>query len=195
MQKPLDNPFLQFAAWYEMAGNSRIEKPNAMVLSTSTEQSGVSSRVVLLSSFDERGFVFHTNYLSHKGVQIKMNPRVSLLFWWDELGYQVRIEGTANKTEPSESDEYFAGRPHGSQIGAWASEQSEEIPGRDLLEERVVEFNARFPDGVVERPPHWGGYRVVPENFEFWVNRDNRLHDRFRFERNGGLWSWTRLAP
>ena len=195
MQKPLENPFHQFAAWYEMAGNSSIDKPNAMVLSTSDGKGAVSSRVVLLSSFSEDGFVFHTNYLSHKGEDIEASAQVALLFWWDELGYQVRVEGTALKTGEPESDEYFAGRPHGSQIGAWASEQSKVIADRNVLNERVVEFNSRFQNREVERPPHWGGYRVLPQHFEFWVNRDNRLHDRFRFERSGQSWSWVRLAP
>jgi len=195
MQKPNDNPFRQFAAWYEMAGHSSIDKPNAMVLSTTDNAGGVSSRVVLLSSFNEEGFVFHSNYLSEKGREIDSNPRVALLFWWDELGYQVRIAGAVDKTSPAESDEYFAGRPRGSQIGAWASEQSQVIPGRTALEARVAEFKAKYKAGDVPRPPHWGGYRVKPDRFEFWVNRDNRLHDRFHYELSGGSWSWVRLAP
>jgi pyridoxamine 5'-phosphate oxidase len=195
MQKPHDNPFKQFAAWYEMAGNSSIDKPNAMVLSTKDDAGGVSSRLVLLSSFNQEGFVFHTNYLSRKGREIESSPRVALLFWWDELGYQVRIAGTAEKTSPTESDEYFAGRPHGSQVGAWASEQSQVIPGRAVLDERVAEFRAKFKAADVPRPSHWGGYRVKPDRFEFWVNRENRLHDRFSYKLSGGTWEWVRLAP
>jgi pyridoxamine 5'-phosphate oxidase len=195
MQKPNDDPFKQFAAWYEMADHSSIEKPNAMVLSTSDGEGWVSSRIVLLSSFDHDGFVFHTNYLSKKGREIDTNSRVALLFWWDELGYQVRIEGIAGKTTSSESDDYFAGRPRGSQIGAWASEQSEVIPGRSVLDERVTDFKVKYRGGDVPRPPHWGGYRVKPDSFEFWINRESRLHDRFRFELLGNAWRWVRLAP
>lgn len=195
MQKPHDNPFKQFAAWYEMAGNSSIDKPHAMVLSTSDGAGEVSSRMVLLSSFNQEGFVFHTNYLSRKGREIESSPRVALLFWWDELGYQVRIAGTVEKTDPVESDEYFAGRPRGSQIGAWASEQSQVIPGRTVLDERVAEFREKFKSVEVPRPSSWGGYRVKPDQFEFWVNRDNRLHDRFSYKLSNGAWEWVRLAP
>jgi len=195
MQKPHDDPFRQFAAWYEMASNSSIDKPNAMVLSTNDDTGGVSSRIVLLSSFNQDGFVFHTNYLSKKGREIGTNPRVALLFWWDELGYQVRIGGVAEKTDPSESDEYFSGRPRGSQIGAWASEQSRIIPGRTVLDERAKEFEAKFKAGDVPRPSHWGGFRVKPDRFEFWVNRENRLHDRFHYSLSGQSWTWVRLAP
>jgi len=195
MQKPHDDPFQQFAAWYEMASNSSIEKPNAMVLSTGDSESGISSRVVLMSSFDQHGFVFHTNYLSKKGREIESNPRVALLFWWDELGYQVRIGGAAEKTSPSEADDYFAGRPRGSQIGAWASDQSQVIPGRSVLDERVDEFLAKYRASDVPRPPHWGGYRVKPDRFEFWVNREDRLHDRFCYTPSGDAWAWVRLAP
>jgi pyridoxamine 5'-phosphate oxidase len=195
MQKPHDDPFQQFAAWYEMADHSSIDKPNAMVLSTSDGEGWVSSRVVLLSSFSHDGFVFHTNYLSKKGKDIETNQRVALLFWWDELGYQVRIEGIAGKTKPTESDEYFAGRPRGSQLGAWASEQSQVIPCRSVLDERTAEFKETYKAEDVPRPPHWGGYRVRPDTFEFWVNRENRLHDRFRFELLEQGWRWVRLAP
>ena len=195
MQKPHDNPFQQFAAWYEMASNSSIDKPHAMVLSTNDDVGGVSSRIVFLSSFNHDGFVFHTNYLSKKGREIEASPRVALLFWWDELGYQVRIGGVAKKTEPSESDEYFSGRPRGSQIGAWASEQSRVIPGRNVLDARVEEFSAKFKAGDVPRPPHWGGYRVKPDRFEFWVSRENRLHDRFFYTPSEEGWTWARLAP
>lgn len=194
MKRPDDNPIRQFTDWFQRASNAGIDKPNAMVLSTA-RQEGVAARVVLLSSFDEHGFVFHTNYLSDKGSEIERNNRVSLLFWWDELGYQVRITGVAEKTAPERSDAYFAGRPRGSQLGAWASEQSHEIDGRDVLEQRVEQFTEKFHDGDVPRPPHWGGYIVKPEAIEFWVNRNDRLHDRFRFTRQQGQWRWVRLAP
>jgi len=195
MYKPLSDPIKQFAVWFEMARNSSIDKPNAMVLSTSDGNDGVSSRMVLLSSFSDGGFVFHTNYLSRKGREIDDNNRVALLFWWDELGYQIRIAGEAEKTSESDSDDYFAGRLRGSQIVAWASEQSQVIGGRSLLEQRVIEFTDKFRGGDVPRPPHWGGYCVKPYSFEFWINREDRLHDRFRYEKAGQEWSWSRLAP
>lgn len=192
---PRNNPIDQFADWFEQARHAGIDKPNAMVLSTSTADGKPSSRVVLLSSFSENGFVFHTNYLSHKGGDIKHNPYVSLLFWWDELGYQVRINGRAEKTGAEKSDAYFAGRPRGSQLGAWASEQSQVIESRKVLDRRLDDFAERFDGIEVSRPPHWGGYIVVPESIEFWINRDDRLHDRFLFTRDGEGWGWQRLAP
>lgn len=195
MNEPKKNPFDQFADWFEQARHAGIDKPNAMVLSTSTADGKPSSRVVLLSSFSNNGFVFHTNYLSHKGGEIEQNPRVSLLFWWDELGYQVRISGRAEKTGQEKSDAYFAGRPRGSQLGAWASEQSRVIESRTVLDRRLEDFTERFDGIEVARPPHWGGFIVVPESIEFWINRDDRLHDRFLFTRDGEGWGWQRLAP
>jgi pyridoxamine 5'-phosphate oxidase len=195
MKHPASNPFDLFANWYSLAGQSGIDKPNAMTLSTSGDNGQVSSRMVLLSSFDEQGFVFHTNYKSHKAMQIDKDSRVALLFWWDPIGYQVRIEGRAGKTSAGESDAYFSQRPRGSQIGAWASEQSTVIASRDVLEEQVRELHDRYAGREVPRPPHWGGYRVVPELFEFWINQDSRLHDRFLYKLENLQWQWTRLAP
>jgi pyridoxamine 5'-phosphate oxidase len=195
MKQPLDNPIDQFAEWFDQAKNAAIDKPNAMILSTSGAGGVPASRVVLLSSFSAQGFVFHTNYRSDKGDEIAQNNRVSLLFWWDSLGYQVRINGVAEKTSPEKSDAYFSGRPRGSQLGAWASEQSRVIASRDVLDKRLDEFTEQFESGEVPRPPHWGGYIVRPEIIEFWVNRENRLHDRFRFSRKGKEWHWQRLAP
>jgi len=195
MDEPKNNPIDQFADWFEQARHAGIDKPNAMVLSTSTADGKPSSRVVLLSSYSENGFVFHTNYLSQKGEELEQNNHVSLLFWWDELGYQVRINGRAAKTAPEKSDAYFAGRPRGSQVGAWASEQSRVIESRDVLDRRVANFTEKFEGVAVSRPPHWGGYIVVPESIEFWINRDDRLHDRFLFTREGEGWRWQRLAP
>lgn len=189
-----DNPVEQFADWFEQASRTGIDKPNAMILSTAGDQ-GAAARVVLLSSFDEQGFVFHTNYLSDKGHEIEQDNRVNLLFWWDELGYQVRISGVAEKTAPEKSDAYFAGRPRGSQLGAWASEQSHEIEGREVLDQRVEQFTDKFRDTDVPRPSHWGGYLIRPAVIEFWINRDDRLHDRFRFSREQGQWRQVRLAP
>jgi len=190
-----ENPVDLFLTWYNQAKQADIDKPNAMTLSTVDGSGKAQSRIVLLSSFDENGFVFHTNYNSHKGEQLARNPSASLLFWWDQLGYQVRVTGEAGKTTESESDAYFRGRPRGSQIGAWASEQSHEISSRQVLEDRVVEFEKKFSGKDVARPPHWGGYRLVPERFEFWINRQNRLHDRILFIRSREGWQKKILAP
>jgi pyridoxamine 5'-phosphate oxidase len=151
--------------------------------------------MVLLSSFDERGFVFHTNYESGKGSEIAACPQVALLFWWDSPNQQVRIEGVAERTSPEESDAYFAGRPRGAQLGAWASDQSRPLPSRETLEARVRKVEARYPRAPVPRPSHWGGYRVIPSSFEFWASREDRLHDRFRYDRTPGGWTATRLYP
>lgn len=195
MKHPIPDPFEMFANWFELAGQSDIDKPNAMTLSTCGAGGRVSSRIVLLSSFDKRGFVFHTNYNSHKAQQISNDERVSLLFWWDPIGYQVRIDGRVEKTSAEDSDVYFSQRPRGSQIGAWASEQSMVIESREVLETRVKTLNEKYTGQEVPRPPHWGGYRVVPESFEFWINQESRLHDRFLYEQKDRQWHWTRLAP
>jgi len=195
MKHPLPDPFEMFANWFGLAGESGIDKPNAMTLSTRGEDGQVSSRIVLLSSFDQRGFVFHTNYQSHKAQQIANDPRVALLFWWDPIGYEVRIEGRAEKTSAEDSDAYFSGRPRGSQIGAWASEQSAVIESREVLEDRVEVLHKKYAGQEVPRPPHWGGYRVVPVSFEFWINQESRLHDRFLYTKRDQGWQWVRLAP
>ncbi len=195
MDTPLANPFDQFTDWYDKAAKADIDKPNAMVLSTSDTDGQAFARVVLLSSYNENGFVFHTNYKSEKGKQIDANNKVSLLFWWDELGYQVRINGHAEKTLADDSDKYFSRRPHGSKIGAWASEQSSAISDRSVLDKNIEKYSEQFAENEVPRPPHWGGYRVIPDEFEFWVNRDDRLHDRFLFRKSNHAWEWSRLAP
>lgn len=190
------DPIAQFARWFDEASRAGIDKPNAMTLSTVGADGRPASRVVLLSSFDERGFVFHGNYESRKGGDIAHAPWVALLFWWDPPGYQVRIEGRAEKTRPEESDAYFAQRPRGSQLGAWASDQSRAIESRAALEARLAETERRYAGGPVPRPPHWGGYRVFPLAIEFWENREDRLHDRVRYERTEqGGWRAVRLAP
>lgn len=195
MDTPNPNPFSQFADWFEKASQADIDKPNAMVLSTSDADGRVSARVVLLSSFDEKGFVFHSNYDSEKGKQVETNDQVSLLFWWDDLGYQLRIDGRIEKTSAESSDEYFSQRPRGSQVGAWASQQSSVIKNRAVLDQRVKEFSEKYEGQSVPRPPHWGGYIIIPTRFEFWLNRDDRLHDRFLYELADNEWQWSRLAP
>ena len=190
------NPLEWFAQWYTKACATQIDKPNAMVLSTVSIRGEPSSRMVLMSYFDHKGLVFHTNYLSRKGEEIERSPNVALLFWWDTLGYQVRVEGTAEKIPTADSDSYFVQRPRGSQLGAWASEQSREIASRAELEERMENIATLLRGCEVPRPPHWGGYRVKPHAIEFWESRDNRLHERTRFERDSaGGWRVQLLAP
>lgn len=191
-----NNPFNLFDNWFNQAKESDIDKPNAMTLSTVNGQGEVHARILLLSSFDNNGFVFHTNYNSEKGVQLAANSSACLLFWWDCLGYQIRINGDINKTTAQESDVYFDSRPRGSQIGAWASEQSQVIESHQIINDRVQEFEEKFSGKDVPRPPHWGGYRLVPDKFEFWVNKENRLHERtlFTHNKNNG-WVKTILAP
>ncbi|HEY6105889.1 MAG TPA: pyridoxamine 5'-phosphate oxidase [Anaeromyxobacteraceae bacterium] len=192
---PVD-PIDLFRRWYGEALRAAVAKPDAMALATAGPDGCPAVRMVLLSSFDERGFVFHTNYRSRKAEEMARQPRVALALWWDPLARQVRVEGRAEKTSEAESDAYFAGRPRGSQLGAWASDQSAAIPDRAALEARLAEAERRYQGGPVPRPPHWGGYRVVPDAIEFWEGRENRLHDRVRYRRGeGGAWIAERLAP
>jgi len=189
------DPFELFRIWYNEACGSSPAFPNAMTLSTVSGGGSPASRMVLLSSFDERGFVFHTNYQSGKGSEIAAHPRVALLFWWDSPNRQVRIEGSVERTSKEESDAYFTERPRGAKLGAWASDQSRPLPSRETLEERVRKAEARFAGVPVPRPPHWGGYRVKPISFEFWTGREDRLHDRLRYDRTPDGWTTTRLYP
>jgi pyridoxamine 5'-phosphate oxidase len=190
------NPFAQFAHWFEEAKAAQPLFPESMTVATAAEDGRVSARICLLKDFDEHGFVFFTNYQSRKGEQISANPRVALCFHWQVLERQVRIEGAAVKVAEEESDEYFATRPRGSQLGAWASEQSHVISGRDGLEARVRELEEVYRDRPVPRPPHWGGYRVIPVWIEFWQGRADRLHDRFSYRlREPKDWVIERLSP
>ncbi len=188
------DPVELFRLWFTQAVAAEVPEPNAMSLATATPDGRPSVRVVLLKGFDERGFTFFTNYDSRKGRELAVNPHGALCFWWYDLARQVRADGRVEKVPAAESDEYFATRPLGSRLGAWASDQSGVIPDRDHLDRRYAELLAEHPDGRVPRPPHWGGYRLVPDEFEFWQGRPNRLHDRLRYRRAAGGWVRERLA-
>jgi pyridoxamine 5'-phosphate oxidase len=189
------DPIRQFDAWFKQALDARLPEPNTMTLATVDARGYPSARIVLIKGVDERGFVFFTNYESRKGLDLAVNPHASLLFYWIELERQVRVEGTVVKTNAEDSDTYFHSRPLGSRIGAWASEQSRPIESRALLEAREKSFSERFGENP-PRPPHWGGYRLVPENIEFWQGRPSRLHDRILYTRlSAGGWRISRLSP
>ncbi|WP_420080455.1 pyridoxamine 5'-phosphate oxidase [Streptomyces sp. JL4002] len=191
-----EDPMEQFARWFQQAADSHLFEPNAMVVSTATPDGRPSSRTVLLKQFDGRGFVFFTNYGSRKGREIGANPHVALLFPWHPIARQVIVTGTAARIGRDETAAYFRSRPHGSQLGAWASEQSTVIGSRAELDRRYAELEERHPEGEqVPVPPEWGGYRVVPEAVEFWQGHENRLHDRLRYVLDGGAWRLERLAP
>jgi len=190
------SPVTQFEQWYTQAIESGIPEPNAMTLATVDSDGQPAVRTVLLKLYDMQGFVFFTNYASDKAHQIEANPRVALLFPWVALGRQVRISGVAAKIPLHESAAYFATRPRGSQIGAWASPQSQVITTRSLLDVRFEEMKQRFASGNIPLPDFWGGYRVVPQAMEFWQARAQRLHDRFLYSRDGdGPWTIERCAP
>ena len=191
----LADPFEQFRIWYELAQIEITDEPTAMACATVDENGQPAVRMVLLKDYNTRGFVFYTNFNSHKGKELRTNPRLSLLFWWPPMARQIRIQGTAVPVTPEEADTYFSSRPLGSKIGAWASPQSEVIPDRNWLESNYATILDAHPEGDISRPQHWSGYRVVPESFEFWQGRNDRLHDRFLFERQGDGWVHSRLAP
>jgi pyridoxamine 5'-phosphate oxidase len=190
------DPIKQFANWFTTAIETGIRDVNAMSLATAGRNAKPSVRIVLLKGFDEDGFVFFTNYESEKGKQLEANPYAALGFYWIELDRQIRISGKVDKTSREESQTYFHSRPVGSQLSAWASRQSAVLDGRRVLDARMEEINERFADKPVPLPPHWGGYRLKPDNMEFWQGRPNRLHDRFRYTRQSdGSWLIERLAP
>jgi pyridoxamine 5'-phosphate oxidase len=190
------NPFIQFKFWFDQALEAQLTEPNAMTLATSTPDGKPSGRMVLLKNFDDRGFVLFTNYNSHKGQELAENPHAALVFWWAELERQVRIVGTVEKISTEESDGYFEMRPPHSRLGAWASNQSEVIAGREVLERQWQEFQRKYQNQEVPRPPYWGGFRVIPQEIEFWQGRSSRLHDRLLYIRlDYGGWQIERLSP
>ena len=189
------DPFLQFANWFDEYVSSGPLEPSACVVSTVGKDGAPSSRVVLLKGFDERGFVFFTNYKSKKATDLSNDPRVAMHFFWPELERQIEILGVAERTSRVESETYFASRPVDSKLGAWASKQSSELESRDELSERFAEVRSQFADGGVPCPDFWGGFRVKPVLFEFWQGRPNRLHDRIRYLRDENAWTIARLYP
>ncbi|MEN9934183.1 MAG: hypothetical protein RLZZ387_762 [Chloroflexota bacterium] len=189
------DPLRQFQVWFDQAVAAGLVEPNAMTLASATPAGRPSARVVLLKSFDAAGFVFFTNYESRKGAELLANPWAALAFYWPQLERQVRAEGRVAPVTPEESDAYFASRPLSARVGAWASAQSRAIESRADLEGRVAELEARFAGGEVPRPPHWGGFRVVPEVVEFWQGRPSRLHDRICYTWGDGGWAIERLSP
>ena len=191
-----DDPMWQFGQWFEEAMSVKVPEMNAMTLATADENGHPSLRTVLLKGIEFGGFVFYTNYESRKGRQLDVNPNASLLFFWPSLERQIRIEGIVKKIPADASTEYFQSRPVGSQIGAWTSPQSEAIPDREFLELRLAEYYNKFRDrDPIPRPDHWGGYVLTPERLEFWQGREDRLHDRFEYQRVKEEWKLFRLAP
>lgn len=189
------DPVAQFCIWFDHATAAGIREPNAMTLATVDDAGMPCQRTVLLKSFDGDGFVFFTNYESRKAAQMVGNPQVSLLFPWITLERQVSVQGRVEKIASAESQEYFSSRPRESQIGAWVSNQSEVIPSREFLTQKLAAIRERFAEGEIPLPPFWGGYRVVPSRFEFWQGGPARLHDRFRYWQDAGAWRMERLSP
>lgn len=189
------DPLPRFQAWLAEARASEPNDPEAMTLATADSRGRPSARMVLLKDADERGFVFYTNLESRKGQELRENPHAALLMHWKSLRRQVRIEGPVSPVDPAEADEYFASRPRGSRIGAWASSQSRPMEGMFVLERRVAEFTAKFGLGEIPRPPHWSGFRLAPERIEFWKDGKFRLHERIIHIREGNTWRLERLFP
>lgn len=189
------DPLEQFQSWFAEAGAAGVEAPEAMALATAAPDGRPSVRMVLLKDAGETGFAFYTSYESRKGAELAANPHAALLFHWRPLGRQVRVEGEVGRVPAAESEAYFGTRPLGSRLAAWASPQSRPLADRAELDARFAEMRARFPDGDVPLPPHWGGYRLVPDAYEFWQHGDDRLHDRIRYERVDSAWRRERLGP
>ncbi len=195
-EKEVDkDPFMQFDKWFKEAVKSEIPEVNAMTIATANKHGRPSARTVLLKQFDEKGFVFFTNYGSAKAKDIAENPQAALLFFWEPLERQIRIVGKVEKVSAAESFEYFRSRPIDSQLGAWASEQSSVISARELLERAFGEMLEKFKNGEIPLPSFWGGLRIIPDEFEFWQGRVNRLHDRIAYKKNDDMWIINRLSP
>ncbi len=195
-EKTVDkDPFIQFDKWYNEHLKAGIAIPETVSLGTASASGRVSVRTVLLKGYDEKGFVFFTNYNSKKGILLSENPFAALLFYWPESGRQVRIEGMTKKVSDTESASYFSSRPRESQISSWASDQSSVIPDRLFLERSFDFQKTRFENAEVNKPPHWGGFRIIPDFFEFWQNGEYRLHDRIIYNKTSDVWIIRRLAP
>lgn len=190
------DPFVTFAAWFAEAKDAGLVEANAMTLATADADGHPSARVVLLKEVDDRGFCFFTNYAGRKGRELAVNPWAALCFWWGPLERQVRIEGQVEKLSEAESDDYYHSRPRGARLGAWVSAQSQVIPNRQVLEDRLAQLEAEYADHDPPRPPYWGGYRLVPTAFEFWQGGLHRLHDRLHYTlQPDGSWRLERLSP
>ena len=189
------DPIQQFQTWFNQAVEANLLEPNAMTLATASPNGTPSARIVLLKGVDQRGFVFYTNYNSQKGQELAANPQAALVFLWGELERQVRVAGAVEKIADQETEAYFNSRPHSSQLGAWASDQSCVIPNREGLEQRLTDLTEQYQDQAVPRPLHWGGFRVIPQEIEFWQGRPSRLHDRLRYRLEADHWIVERLSP
>jgi pyridoxamine 5'-phosphate oxidase len=189
------DPLVEFARWFEEAVRAEARDTNAMTLATAAPDGAPSARIVLLKGFDERGFVFFTDYRSRKGSELSQNPRAALVFYWPELERQVRITGTTAPTAREESEAYFRSRPRGSRLSAWISHQSQPIASRQQLEAQIPQLESRYPGDDIPRPPYWGGFRLQPDSIEFWQGRTNRLHDRIHYVRTLDGWRIERLSP
>jgi pyridoxamine 5'-phosphate oxidase len=189
------DPIRQFERWFADALSAQVLEPNAMTLATATRDGSPSARIVLLKGVDAHGFTFFTDYRSRKGAELTENPLAALTFLWKEIERQVRIAGAVSRVSSAESEAYFRSRPPGSRLGAWASHQSAVIASREALEERLRDVRRQFPTGDIPLPPHWGGFRVVPDEVEFWQGRPSRLHDRLRYHREPSGWRIERLSP